>query len=401
VEALLAKARKSQIVKNWIGLVRARLAAHRGEKPPTKAAQIRALWPEVEAALHGGHGTKKICAWLEEEAGITVGVTSLTSYISRLRRQEHAGRRVEAPPLDFVRAETRREPVLALKPTRPLVASSSHTNRSPLPPEDPLAQAMRAVSTPAWVKQMGTGFMRVGQMSGSQAVCAMNTIASMRSMVLNYERPVLETELPLDGSRFEGLIPPVVRHPVFAIRRRPKRIFTLDQYCRSGILTGKADPLNRLRRRENFADQLTGLSHVDVIRAAIAAKKNILTAGSTGSGKTTFTNAILDGIADISPNDRVISIEDTTELQCSVENYADLRAVGSVTMLDCLRACMRLKPNRIVVGEVRGAEAHTMLKAWNTGHPGGAATVHANDALSGLIRLEAWLRKRPALLSSS
>ena len=73
-----------------------------------------------------------------------------------------------------------------------------------------------------WVKQMGSGFTRVGQMSGSQAVCAMNTIASMRSMVLNYERPVLETELPLDGSRFEGLIPPVVRHPVFAIRRRPQ-----------------------------------------------------------------------------------------------------------------------------------------------------------------------------------
>jgi len=238
-----------------------------------------------------------------------------------------------------------------------------------------------------WAKQMGSGFRRVGQMSGSQAVCAMNTIASMRSMVLNYERPVLETELPIDGSRFEGLIPPVVRHPVFAIRRRPRKIFTLAQYCDAGILTNRADPLNRLRRRENFADQLAG-SHADVIRAAIAARKNILTAGSTGSGKTTFTNAILDGIAEISPHDRVISIEDTTELQCSVANYVDLRAVGSVTMLDCLRACMRLKPSRIVVGEVRGAEAHTMLKAWNTGHPGGAATVHANDALSGLIRLE-------------
>jgi type IV secretion system protein VirB11 len=238
-----------------------------------------------------------------------------------------------------------------------------------------------------WAKQMGSGFRRVGQMSGSQAVCAMNTIASMRSMVLNYERPVLETELPIDGSRFEGLIPPVVRHPVFAIRRRPRKIFTLAQYCDAGILTNRADPLNRLRRRENFADQLAG-SHADVIRAAIAARKNILTAGSTGSGKTTFTNAILDGIAEISPHDRVISIEDTTELQCSVANYVDLRAVGTVTMLDCLRACMRLKPSRIVVGEVRGAEAHTMLKAWNTGHPGGAATVHANDALSGLIRLE-------------
>src|SRR5207248_389193 len=88
------------------------------------------------------------------------------------------------------------------------------------------------------------------------------------------------------------------------------------------------------------------------------------------------------------PNDRIISIEDTTELQCSVKNYADLRAAGNITMLDCLRACMRLKPTRIAVGEVRGAEAHTLLKAWNTGHPGGIATIHANDAVSGLIRLE-------------
>jgi type IV secretion system protein VirB11 len=90
----------------------------------------------------------------------------------------------------------------------------------------------------------------------------------------------------------------------------------------------------------------------------------------------------------LTPDDRVISIDDTTELQCPVRNYLDLRAVGNVSMLDCLRACMRLKPTRIVVGEVRGAEAHTLLKAWNTGHQGGAATVHANDALSGLVRLE-------------
>jgi Flp pilus assembly CpaF family ATPase len=239
-----------------------------------------------------------------------------------------------------------------------------------------------------WVKEMGSGFRHVGQMSGSQAVCAMNTIASMRAMVLNYERPILETELPLDASRFEGLIPPVVRYPVFAIRRRPKRIFTLGQYEQSVINTDKPDSLNDLRRRENFVERIAGCSHADVIRTAIAAKKNILTVGSTGSGKTTLTNAILEAIANISPQDRVVSIEDTTELQCSVSNYVDLRAVGNITMLDCLRACMRLKPTRIVVGEVRGAEAHTMLKAWNTGHPGGAATIHANDAMSGLIRLE-------------
>ena len=182
---------------------------------------------------------------------------------------------------------------------------------------------------------------------------------------------------------------PVVRRPVFAIRLRPRRIFSLDDYEAGGILTRQgrsaepASPPGRLRRRGART-----WNHAEIIRAAVRAKKNILVVGSTGSGKTTFVNASSMRWPALTPHDRVISIEDTTELQCPVKNYLDLRAVGNVTMLDCLRACMRLKPTRIVVGEVRGAEAHTLLKAWNTGHPGGAATVHANDALSGLIRLE-------------
>lgn len=239
-----------------------------------------------------------------------------------------------------------------------------------------------------WLKRMGEGFLKVGQMPPAQAASALGTIAAWRGTVLNHEHPVLETELPIDGSRFEGIVPPVVRYPIFAIRLRPKKIFTLVDYEAGRILTGKDDPLNRLRRRDDFTAAVRTLTHADIIRAAIRARKNILVVGSTGSGKTTLVNAILDSLAQITPHDRVISIEDTTELQCAVKNYLDLRAVGNVTMLECLRACMRLKPTRIVVGEVRGAEAHTLLKAWNTGHPGGAATVHANDAISGLIRLE-------------
>ncbi len=239
-----------------------------------------------------------------------------------------------------------------------------------------------------WIKRMGEGFSRIGEMPPETAMSALGTIAAWRGTVLNHERPILETELPLDGSRFEGIVSPVVRRPVFAIRLRPKRIFTLDEYEAGRILTDKHDRLNKLRRHDDFSTSVRGKPHAEIIRAAICAKKNILIVGSTGSGKTTLVNAMLDTLAQLTPNDRVISIEDTTELQCTVKNYLDLRAVGSVTMLDCLRACMRLKPTRIVVGEVRGAEAHTLLKAWNTGHPGGAATVHANDALSGLIRLE-------------
>jgi type IV secretion system protein TrbB len=239
-----------------------------------------------------------------------------------------------------------------------------------------------------WTKRMGRGFEQVGFMPPAQAASALNTVAAWKGTVMNHERPILETELPLDGSRFEGIVSPIVRRPVFAIRLRPKKIFSLAEYEKAGILSCKSDPLNHLRKRDNFAEDNRGKSHADIIRAAVAAKKNILTVGATGSGKTTFVNAVLDVMAQVAPNDRVVSIEDTTELQCSVRNHVDLLAVGNVSMLDCLRACMRLKPTRIVVGEVRGAEAHTMLKAWNTGHPGGAATVHANDALSGLIRLE-------------
>jgi type IV secretion system protein TrbB len=247
-----------------------------------------------------------------------------------------------------------------------------------------------------WVKRQGAGFLQAGEMPAAQAHAAIGTIAAQKGTVVNYDRPFLEAELPIDGSRFEGVVPPVTSRPVFAIRLRPRRIFTLDDYERTGILTSQTDPTNALRHRANFLGMIRGLSHAEVIRLAVREKKNILVVGSTGSGKTTLVNAILDALAQIAPDDRVITIEDTMELQCPVQNRVNLRAVGTVTMLECLRASMRLKPTRIVVGEVRGAEAHVMLKAWNTGHPGGAATVHANDALSGLVRLESLVAEATA-----
>ena len=148
-----------------------------------------------------------------------------------------------------------------------------------------------------WVKRMGKGFQHVGEMPPAQAASALNTIAAWKGTVMNHERPVLETELPLDGSRFEGIVSPVVRRPVFAIRLRPKRIFSLAEYEQSGILTRKDDPRNRLRKRDTFIEDVRGLSHAEIIRAAVAGKRNILTVGATGSGKTTFVNAVLDVMA--------------------------------------------------------------------------------------------------------
>ncbi len=255
-----------------------------------------------------------------------------------------------------------------------------------------------------WAKRAGEGFVELGSYNQQNAISAMGTIAAWHETVINYERPIVECELPVDGSRFEGLIRPVVSGPTFAIRTKAQRIYTLGEYSQAGITSTKDDPLNHHRRTSHsFVDEVKaeGLDHTGIIKKAIKEKKSILVVGATGSGKTTFANALLLEMAQVAPQDRILIIEDTLELQCDVRNHVQLKAFGNVTMLDCLKACMRLKPTRIVVGEVRGAEALTLLKSWNTGHPGGVATVHANDAQAGLKRLEALIAEATAAPSQT
>jgi Flp pilus assembly CpaF family ATPase len=125
------------------------------------------------------------------------------------------------------------------------------------------------------------------------------------------------------------------------------------------------------------------------IRAAAEARENLRIVGGTGSGKTTLANAILAEPA--FAGDRVVLIEDTAELQCSAADQIQMltkRTEPAVTMTDLMRDTLRLRPDRIVIGEVRDGSALDLLKAWNTGHPGGLATLHANSAAEGLSRLE-------------
>jgi P-type conjugative transfer ATPase TrbB len=218
-----------------------------------------------------------------------------------------------------------------------------------------------------WVDKMGSGMIEVGTMTAPNAEALLGTIADSLHTVITRNQPILEGELPLDGSRFEGLLPPIVAQPTFTIRKKASMVFTLEQYAQEEIMTKP---------------------HKAAILSAILSHKNILIVGGTGSGKTTFANAIIDGIAEHCPNDRLIIIEDTAELQCNAANVVTLRSSDDVSMNQLLRATMRLRPDRILVGEVRGPEAMSLLKAWNTGHPGGLATVHANSAAAGLIRLE-------------
>ncbi|EFH6694707.1 P-type conjugative transfer ATPase TrbB [Pseudomonas sp. PA-7-1E] len=218
-----------------------------------------------------------------------------------------------------------------------------------------------------WCEWLGQPMERIGTMAKSQAESLMGTVASSLRTHITAHNPILECELPLDGSRFEALIPPIVSGPTFTIRKKASIVFTLANYVASGIMTE---------------------AQCAAIKLAVIERRNILVVGGTGTGKTTLTNAIIAEIDAVTPEHRIVIIEDTRELQCSSPNVVPLRAVDHVDMTRLLKATMRLRPDRILVGEARDGSALALLKAWNTGHPGGAATVHANSANAGLIRME-------------
>jgi type IV secretion system protein TrbB len=218
-----------------------------------------------------------------------------------------------------------------------------------------------------WEDRLGAGMTQIGTMAPVTAESFISTVASTLRASVTREHPILESELPIRGARFEAMIPPVVSAPTFTIRLKAVRVFTLDDYVSAGIMTSPQRAL---------------------IRDAVASRRNILICGGTASGKTTLGNAVLAATVDATPDDRLVILEDTVELQCRARNVVALRATDTVDMQRLLRATMRLRPDRIIVGEVRGGEALSMLKAWNTGHSGGLCTVHANTASSALTRIE-------------
>jgi type IV secretion system protein TrbB len=198
----------------------------------------------------------------------------------------------------------------------------------------------------------------------------LNLLASRVPMTLNPNRPQIQSELPPDGfqgARVQGFIPPLAAAPSFNIRKPPSIVHTLDDYVAAGILAP--------RHRQALAD-------------AIRARRNILVAGGTASGKTTLVNALLLDVATAFPQDRIVILEDTVELRCSSPDHLALRTTDTVRLRDLVKAALRTSPDRIVVGEVRDEAALDLLDAWQTGHPGGVATLHANDPLSALHRLD-------------
>jgi type IV secretion system protein VirB11 len=197
----------------------------------------------------------------------------------------------------------------------------------------------------------------------------LNAVAARLGATLGPDRPCLEAELPAEpfgGGRLQGFVPPVVPAPAFVVRKPSTVARTLDDYVAAGVLT---------------AVQCRAL------REAVGARRNVLVVGGTNSGKTTLANALLAEITARCPGERVVILEDTVELRSAAPDTLALRTTAGVTLADLVRATMRTSPNRIVVGEVRGAEALDLLDAWATGHPGGVATLHATSAEGALLRL--------------
>ena len=217
-----------------------------------------------------------------------------------------------------------------------------------------------------WVERHGSGRIETGLMPPADTERVIRLVASHMGRRADAASPIVSAELPMGGERFEGVLPPVSPGPCFSIRKPAGRVIALDDYVTSGVMAAH---------------------HAEALRRAVLERENILVVGGTGSGKTTLANALLAEIA--RTGDRLVILEDTRELVSAAEDSVQLRTQpGSVSLADLVRSTLRLRPDRIIIGEVRGAEALDMLKAWNTGHPGGIATLHANSALGGLSRLE-------------
>jgi len=234
--------------------------------------------------------------------------------------------------------------------------------------EDPaVVEVMLNPDGRLWVDRLSEGLADTGEeLSVADGERIVRLVAHHVGAEVHAGAPRVSAELPGTRERFEGLLPPVVAAPVFAIRKPAVAVFTLEDYVRAEIMPDDA---------------------AAALCDAITSRANILVAGGTSTGKTTLTNALLAEVAKSS--DRVVLIEDTRELQCLTPNLVALRTKDGVASLsDLVRSSLRLRPDRIPIGEVRGAEALDLLKAWGTGHPGGIGTIHAGSALGALRRLE-------------
>lgn len=221
-----------------------------------------------------------------------------------------------------------------------------------------------------WTEKYGQDQQHVGELSIPQGKLILSLVASALDLTVDAHNPVVEGSFPLDGSRFEGTYPPIVGPGAsFSMRKKASRIITMEEYLESGVITPEVLP---------------------ILDDAILSRKNIVVVGGTSSGKTTFCNGVIHRLDQLCPHDRLLILEDTAELQSSAKNavFFLTSELAQIGMRQLTKVCMRYAPKRIFVGEVRDSAALELLKLWNTGHPGGIGTFHADSAVEALERLE-------------
>ena len=231
--------------------------------------------------------------------------------------------------------------------------------------DDSVIEIMLNADGAIWVERVGMGMVRTEtRMSSSSVNRMLLLVAASADTELNDKRPSLSAKLPFWGARLQAAIPPIVKEPVFALRKPAKIVFSLDQYVGKGIMSAAA---------------------AEALRQAVVRGDNILVGGGTGSGKTTLTNALLQVAA--TTKDRIHIVEDTLELQCVAENRLEFLVQPPVySWQQAMIDAMRWRPDRIIMGEVRDGAALELINAWNTGHSG-MATLHANSTSSMLTRV--------------
>lgn len=211
-----------------------------------------------------------------------------------------------------------------------------------------------------WKLSHTTGWKEIDKISPAKADSILSTVAALTDNVINNDNPQLQCVFPLDGSRLQGLLPPAVTSPIFDIRKHSQHIYSIEEYIAAGIMTEV---------------------QADIIKEAVVSRKNILIAGGTGSGKTTLTKTIIDLAAKLgSPGERFVIIEDTRELYCTAKNSVSIHAYTRDMLSRFTQVAMRLRPDRVILGEVRGREAYDLMYLLNSGHPGSFTTIHANNA---------------------
>jgi type IV secretion system protein VirB11 len=243
--------------------------------------------------------------------------------------------------------------------------------------EDPdIVEVMLNPDGRLWIDRLSSGLQDTGRpIPGVDGERLVRLVAHHVGAQAQAGSPRVSAELPETGERFEGLLPPIVTAPAFAIRKPAVAVFTLDDYVTFGIMTA---------------------AQAATLRTAVTERWNVLVAGGTSTGKTTLLHKV------VATGDRVVLIEDIRALQCAAPNLIAMRTKDGVALLtDLARSSLRLRPDRIPIGEVQGREALDLLKAWGTGHPGGIGTIHASTAIGALRRLEQLVQEAVVTVSRS